>query len=443
MALESGESNPQVPSAYGAPGAQSTELWIPVDRVGMVIGSGGSVIRSLQERSGATLMVHNDTVSPSGGEKLLTVVGGPDNVTAALSMVSEILQRPARTQGNDPFGASNGAGSTPGAPGDFKTIYVPNSCVGVIIGKGGETIRDMQSRTGAHIKVTPDREAAGAAERSITLSGPPHAIELANTLVMDLVREGLSRFGGQNTGAPTTDAFSRYSSVVETLMVPNDKVGLVIGKGGATIRELQQRSGARIQVAKEGEAGAAGAGGSLYGAPGQPLPPQGGAGVTRAVTLTGPRPFVDAAKALISEKVAGYSAAGPVGGTQPTAYAYSAGVGANTASYDPYGYGPAMTNGADVARGAAPAPGGPDVSSYEAQNEQARVLAYYQQYYANHPYAAYAAAAAVHQQQQQQPPPPAPQAAQQQQATPPPPAQQQQQQQPLPAEEGDGKMRMG
>lgn len=288
--------------------------------------------------------------------------------------------------------------------------------------------------------MTPDREAAGAAERSITLSGPPHAIELANTLVMDLVREGLSRFGGQNTGTPATDAFSRYSSVVETLMVPNDKVGLVIGKGGATIRELQQRSGARIQVAKEGEAGAAGAGGSLYGAPGQPLPPQGGAGVTRAVTLTGPRPFVDAAKALISEKVAGYSAAGPVGGTQPTAYAYTAGVGANTASYDPYGYGPAMTNGADVARGAAPAPGGPDVSSYEAQNEQARVLAYYQQYYANHPYAAYAAAAAVHQQQQQQPPPPAPQAPQQQ-ATPAPATQQQQQ--PPPAEEGDGKMRMG
>jgi len=440
MALESGESNPPVPSAYGAPGAQSTELWIPIDRVGMVIGSGGSVIRSLQERSGATLMVHNDTVSPSGGEKLLTVVGGPDNVTAALSMVSEILQRPARTQGNDPFGSSNGAGATPGAPGEFKTIYVPNSCVGVIIGKGGETIRDMQSRTGAHIKVTPDREAAGAAERSITLSGPPHAIELANTLVMDLVREGLARFGGQNSGAPANDAFSRYSSVVETLMVPNDKVGLVIGKGGATIRELQQRSGARIQVAKEGEAGATGAGGSLYGAPGQPLPPQGGAGVTRAVTLTGPRPFVDAAKALISEKVAGYSATAAVGGAQPSAYAYGAGVGANAASYDPYGYGQAMTNGAD-ARGAAPAPGGPDVNSYEAQTEQARVLAYYQQYYANNPYAAYAAAAAVHQQQQQQPPAPAPQAPHQQAA--PAPAAQQPQPQPPAAEEGDGKLRMG
>lgn len=30
--------------------------------------------------------------------------------------------------------------------------------------------------------------------------------------------------------------------------VPNDRVGLLIGKGGNTIKELQNRSGARIQV---------------------------------------------------------------------------------------------------------------------------------------------------------------------------------------------------
>ena len=36
--------------------------------------------------------------------------------------------------------------------------------------------------------------------------------------------------------------------------VPNDIVGLVIGKGGETIRQLQLESGAKIQVAKkEGE----------------------------------------------------------------------------------------------------------------------------------------------------------------------------------------------
>jgi far upstream element-binding protein len=33
--------------------------------------------------------------------------------------------------------------------------------------------------------------------------------------------------------------------------VPNDCVGLIIGKGGETIRNLQLQSGAKIQVAKK------------------------------------------------------------------------------------------------------------------------------------------------------------------------------------------------
>ena len=33
--------------------------------------------------------------------------------------------------------------------------------------------------------------------------------------------------------------------------VPNECIGLIIGKGGETIRLLQQKSGAKIQVAKK------------------------------------------------------------------------------------------------------------------------------------------------------------------------------------------------
>ena len=43
-------------------------------------------------------------------------------------------------------------------------------------------------------------------------------------------------------GAPSPYAY--------TIPVPNDAVGLIIGKNGETIRRLQNESGARIQVAK-------------------------------------------------------------------------------------------------------------------------------------------------------------------------------------------------
>lgn len=45
---------------------------------------------------------------------------------------------------------------------------------------------------------------------------------------------------GRALAAPGPDAV--------TMIVPNDKVGLIIGKGGETIKNLQNRSGARIQV---------------------------------------------------------------------------------------------------------------------------------------------------------------------------------------------------
>ena len=44
-------------------------------------------------------------------------------------------------------------------------------------------------------------------------------------------------------GPPSANAY--------VIPVPNDIVGLIIGKGGDTIRQLQVESGAKIQVAKK------------------------------------------------------------------------------------------------------------------------------------------------------------------------------------------------
>lgn len=75
-----------------------------------------------------------------------------------------------------------------------KTISVPSSCVGIIIGRSGETIRDLQQRSGAHIKVTPDREASSdAAERLIYISGYPPSLEVAHSLLNDVINECLNR----------------------------------------------------------------------------------------------------------------------------------------------------------------------------------------------------------------------------------------------------------
>ena len=65
--------------------------------------------------------------------------------------------------------------------------------------------------------------------------------------------------------------------------VANESVGLVIGKQGATIKQLEQQSGARIQIAKECPAGSN----------------------MRPITVSGPPASVEQAKSLILQKVSG------------------------------------------------------------------------------------------------------------------------------------------
>ncbi len=66
-----------------------------------------------------------------------------------------------------------------------ETIRVPSDAVGMIIGKGGETIRDMQNTTGCKINVS---QASGAdVEREIGLVGNRQAIEAAKRAIQEKV----------------------------------------------------------------------------------------------------------------------------------------------------------------------------------------------------------------------------------------------------------------
>mmetsp|Transcript_12676 Transcript_12676/g.25735 ORF Transcript_12676/g.25735 Transcript_12676/m.25735 type:complete len:524 (-) Transcript_12676:1450-3021(-) len=290
------------------------EMWVPLDRVGMIIGTKGQMIRSIQEQTGAEILVHNDHVSLNG-EKRITMTGDEEQVARARKLVLDILKKPKPQIPSSPpmpfyfpYGASlqysgrvpNGVygGGVLGPEGtgtQSRTVYVPNSCVGIVIGKKGETIRDLQQRSNAHIKVTPDREASSdATERLITLSGTPAAIDLAHRLLIEVVSEGLKRMNGRNgtgEGMMATSPSNGFQGISVTIDVPNDKVGLIIGKQGATIRELQARSGTTITVAKKEETDQE--------------------KNLRPITVTGQAHLVEVAKYLIAGKMASSAAFPP------------------------------------------------------------------------------------------------------------------------------------
>ncbi|CAL1370472.1 unnamed protein product [Linum trigynum] len=129
--------------------------------------------------------------------------------------------------------------------GTSKRIEIPNGRVGVIIGKSGETIKYLQAKSGAKIQVTRDLEAdPNSQTRAVELMGTPEQIETAERLINDVLAEADA--GGSGTVSRRQGGQAGGDHFV--MKVPNNKVGLVIGKGGETIKSMQARTGARIQV---------------------------------------------------------------------------------------------------------------------------------------------------------------------------------------------------
>ncbi|KAJ6435171.1 hypothetical protein OIU84_000400 [Salix udensis] len=170
-------------------------------------------------------------------------------------------------------------GSYLGGSGLSKKIDIPQGRVGVIIGKGGETIKYLQLQSGAKIQVTRDMDAdPNSPNRMVELMGTPEQISKAEQLINDVLAEAEAGGSGTISRRYAGQGGSEHFS----MKIPNNKVGLVIGKGGESIKNMQARSGARIQVIP------------LH------LPP-GDTSTERTVHIEGTSEQVEAAKQLVNE----------------------------------------------------------------------------------------------------------------------------------------------
>uniref|UniRef100_A0A6V2EA13 K Homology domain-containing protein n=1 Tax=Ditylum brightwellii TaxID=49249 RepID=A0A6V2EA13_9STRA len=168
-----------------------------------------------------------------------------------------------------PAGANMGAGGAPGQELVEEKIGVPNGVVGYIIGKGGESITDMQRRTGCRVQIQKEHEMqAGSTQRVITLTAATkEAVSQCRGIIEGMVQERLRLNAQSQThqnhhqvqirGGGGTNAASQAAQLQQalaegqchvTVQVPDADVGLIIGKGGTSIRSMQDRSGANIQI---------------------------------------------------------------------------------------------------------------------------------------------------------------------------------------------------
>ncbi|PTB74151.1 hypothetical protein M440DRAFT_1393284 [Trichoderma longibrachiatum ATCC 18648] len=78
-------------------------------------------------------------------------------------------------------------------------IYVPSDAVGMIIGKGGETIREMQNSTGCKINVAQS-SGPGEVQREIALIGSRDSIARAKQAIDEKVEAVRQKSGGAPGG---------------------------------------------------------------------------------------------------------------------------------------------------------------------------------------------------------------------------------------------------
>lgn len=244
--------------------------------VGLIIGRGGENLRRVESQTGARVQFIDSADTP-GPKRHCRVSGTRTAVAHAKAEIYKIIEdNELAKRGQDKSRTAGQPMTTVTQEGDSLQIMVPDRTVGLIIGRGGETIRDLQERSGCHVNIVGENKSVNG-YRPVNLIGSAASQRHAKDLIFEIVESDQKGISIKELRARHDDP---YSKINDKLMVPGEAVGMIIGKGGETIREMQDRTGCKINVS-----------------------PPTGRDVEREIGLIGTRNAIDAAKRAIMEKV--------------------------------------------------------------------------------------------------------------------------------------------
>lgn len=297
-----------MPAGFGLPAAllaQATagaaaatarnKIMVPVKEhpefnfMGVLIGPRGSSLKAMEQRTGAKILIRGrgstkePSSDPEANEDMNVVIEGTEQAVAlatqeietifkdpqrALIVKSEQLKNLADLNGGG-GGFSAGAGGAgaygPAGGEDYEVeMGVPNKMVGLIIGRGGSNIQSMQRDYQITIQIASQSDVPADSEtRPVKLKGGRQSVEQCRSQINQIIKDRENELqggfipggvGGGGGGAGAGAYGPGGASATNHLTIPDDKVGLVIGKGGGTIKGVQGRTGANIQIPGEPDA---------------------------------------------------------------------------------------------------------------------------------------------------------------------------------------------
>lgn len=271
--------------------------------VGLIIGRNGENLRKVESESGARVQFVQ-AKDAQQTERQCTITGpirAREDAKQAIYTIIEDNGGSNIMNDKASFVASQNArvktnNSVPPVRDGEHTVQmlVPDKTVGLIIGRGGETIKDIQEKSGCHVNIVGENKSING-QRPVNLIGTAESTRLAQDLILEVVgSDNRAQSGGGAGGASGSNNMGAMRDrgydlgrggnddayEEKTIKVPSEAVGMIIGKGGETIKELQRTSGCKINV-------------------NQPKPPD----ITRDIDLAGTRRSMAAAERVIWEKV--------------------------------------------------------------------------------------------------------------------------------------------
>ncbi|CAE8585175.1 unnamed protein product [Polarella glacialis] len=267
------------PGGKGAAGstlavaAKPIVMTVGAEFVGTLIGRGGEVVKQLSQESGARIEISKTAgeTAATSGERTVHISGTQDCIDKAKKLIEETIDKAKEKTG----------GATPNA----CTLKVPHELIGMLIGRGGETIKELKKESGARIDINKEPAEDNSTDRMVHISGPPECVEYAKKMIEEMLGKSRERLGikeeidDKDEGKPAVvDVATRPSQML--VLVPNELIGMLIGKGGETIRNISKDCGVRIEIVKDEASDRAD---------------------ERAVNISGPPDCLDKAKRLIDD----------------------------------------------------------------------------------------------------------------------------------------------
>ena len=220
----------------------SETIAIQSNLVGLIIGRQGENLRRVEADTSSRVQFLTGPDS-NGPVRQCKISGTRKARDDAKAEIYRIIEENGQNRGNNaiterPVVVGKGAGSHQPAlraGEDATQIMVPNRTVGLIIGRGGETIRDLQERSACHVNIVGEEKSQNGL-RPVNLIGTPAAAALAKNLIMEIVESDTKNMVNQPGSQKDQGRGSAYDvgvgeKINDRIVVPSDAVGMIIGKG--------------------------------------------------------------------------------------------------------------------------------------------------------------------------------------------------------------------